>query len=484
MLTGQRAFKGEDVSDTLAFILTREPDWTALPADTPPLIRRLLRRCLEKERNRRLDSAADARLEIEEALTGPSAVEAAAAPPEPASRWAWSRALTWTLAASTLGLAIALVLLWAPWRSEKVADRPLVRLDVDLGAALLPITATGSSVAISPMGCGWHTYRARHKAVHPAAGSTEATELPNTDAVTVLLARRAVDRSSHRQGAQDWGKAAPLSLRWVTPASIGSAAGAGRWHPCRDRRADGFPAAEASRDRRRIGQWKSPWFSRRFCREQAVLFSAMPGGERRCIQHRSDDPRRSPSEDGVPGGTSPSICPRRMGRSSGLRQQNNAVRGPIRSGQAGNAWDGLAHCGGRRLQPSWDTAQLAFSRMRHFGVEKAARTRDCSRSRGWTAGNDAAPAGKPGLLSRPSLSPDGQRVALDVTERSGTDLGLRLAAGHHDDDLHRKGEIAVWSQDGRYIVFRAIGREWRDRSDGGGKAQPLTRAEQYPWSFA
>jgi hypothetical protein len=122
--------------------------------------------------------------------------------------------------------------------------------------------------------------------------------------------------------------------------------------------------------------------------------------------------------------------------------------------------------------------------MRHFGVEKAARTRDCSRSRGWTAGNDAAPAGKPGLLSRPSLSPDGQRVALDVTERSGTDLGLRLAAGHHDDDLHRKGEIAVWSQDGRYIVFRAIGREWRDRSDGGGKAQPLTRAEQYPWSFA
>ena len=79
MLTGQRAFKGEDVSDTLAFILTREPDWATLPADTPPPIRRLLRRCLEKDRTRRLDSAAAARLEIDEALA-PSAVDGATTP--------------------------------------------------------------------------------------------------------------------------------------------------------------------------------------------------------------------------------------------------------------------------------------------------------------------------------------------------------------------------------------------------------------------
>src|SRR5712691_5784045 len=75
MLTGQRAFKGEDVSDTLAFILTREPDWAILPADTPPLIRRLLRRCFEKDRKRRLADAADARLEIDEALTVPAAAD-------------------------------------------------------------------------------------------------------------------------------------------------------------------------------------------------------------------------------------------------------------------------------------------------------------------------------------------------------------------------------------------------------------------------
>ena len=49
-------------------MLKEEPDWTALPADTPPPIRRLLRRCLEKDRRRRLADAADARLEIDEAL--------------------------------------------------------------------------------------------------------------------------------------------------------------------------------------------------------------------------------------------------------------------------------------------------------------------------------------------------------------------------------------------------------------------------------
>jgi serine/threonine protein kinase len=47
MLTGTRVFEGEDVSDTLAAILRGEPNWTALPANTPAPIRRLLRRCLD-----------------------------------------------------------------------------------------------------------------------------------------------------------------------------------------------------------------------------------------------------------------------------------------------------------------------------------------------------------------------------------------------------------------------------------------------------
>ena len=68
MLTGRRLFDGEDISDTLAAVLTREPAWTDLPASTPPSIRRLLARCLVRDRRARLDSMASARFEIEETL--------------------------------------------------------------------------------------------------------------------------------------------------------------------------------------------------------------------------------------------------------------------------------------------------------------------------------------------------------------------------------------------------------------------------------
>ena len=67
MLAGRRPFGGEDVAETLAHILTKEPDWTTLPAHTSTAMRRLLRRCLERDRKHRLDSAAAARLEIEDA---------------------------------------------------------------------------------------------------------------------------------------------------------------------------------------------------------------------------------------------------------------------------------------------------------------------------------------------------------------------------------------------------------------------------------
>jgi eukaryotic-like serine/threonine-protein kinase len=72
MLTGRRVFEGEDVSDTLAFVPTKQPDWDALPPPVPPSIRKLLLRCLEKDRKRRLADLGDARLEIDDALEKPT----------------------------------------------------------------------------------------------------------------------------------------------------------------------------------------------------------------------------------------------------------------------------------------------------------------------------------------------------------------------------------------------------------------------------
>ena len=83
-LTGRRAFAGATRSDTIAAVLDREPNWSALAAETPPKVRDLLRRCLCKERGDRLRDAWDVRIELVEALaefaSGPSAAAAAASP--------------------------------------------------------------------------------------------------------------------------------------------------------------------------------------------------------------------------------------------------------------------------------------------------------------------------------------------------------------------------------------------------------------------
>ena len=80
MLTGRRPFVGDDVSDTMAAVLRAEPDWSLLPPAVPPSIRRLLRRCLDKDRRRRLADIADARLELDAAQTEDAASGRSAIP--------------------------------------------------------------------------------------------------------------------------------------------------------------------------------------------------------------------------------------------------------------------------------------------------------------------------------------------------------------------------------------------------------------------
>src|SRR5207344_952374 len=66
MLTGRRAFEGQEISDVLAAVLRQDIDWTPLPAGTPSSVRRLLKRCLEKDPRKRLSAIGDARLELDE----------------------------------------------------------------------------------------------------------------------------------------------------------------------------------------------------------------------------------------------------------------------------------------------------------------------------------------------------------------------------------------------------------------------------------
>ena len=88
-LTGQQAFEGDDVTETVAAILKSEPDWSVLPPATPAVIRSLLRQCLRKQRAQRLRDAGAARLTIEDALVSPPEVAAVASAASLTHRWRW-----------------------------------------------------------------------------------------------------------------------------------------------------------------------------------------------------------------------------------------------------------------------------------------------------------------------------------------------------------------------------------------------------------
>ena len=89
LIARRAAFAGETASDCLVRVLESEPDWARLPSDTPESIRRLLRRCLQKDPAARLHDIADARLEIDEALVTAAHRQAGPARRAPAASGAW-----------------------------------------------------------------------------------------------------------------------------------------------------------------------------------------------------------------------------------------------------------------------------------------------------------------------------------------------------------------------------------------------------------
>ena len=109
MLTGRHAFEGETVTDTLAAVIRAEPDWTLLPSKTPQTIRSLLQRCLTKDSKQRLQSIGEARIAIEDILSGsPDAAPSAGAPRELTPQNKWLRALPWAALAVVLAVTAGL----------------------------------------------------------------------------------------------------------------------------------------------------------------------------------------------------------------------------------------------------------------------------------------------------------------------------------------------------------------------------------------
>src|SRR5262249_52336286 len=139
MLTGKRAFDGEDVSDTLANVLKTDPDWSALPANTPHPLQRLLRRALQKDRRRRLADIADARFEMDESGDAEQVIEHPPAP-RPVR---WRERAIWAGVAA-VAFAAALIL---STRSSAPGSTREVQFDIQTG-----VTTEMESIAMSPDG--------------------------------------------------------------------------------------------------------------------------------------------------------------------------------------------------------------------------------------------------------------------------------------------------------------------------------------------
>ena len=150
MLTGRSAFAKETMADTLAAIVDQDPDWNALPNEIPRQVRHLIKRCLRKDSQRRLRDIADARIEIEDSLSGDTdAVSAMLAAPAVVET---TRAIPWKLAA-LMAVASALLAAFGVWITSPSPPESLIRrFYIDYPPETTFQAAATLGVAISPDG--------------------------------------------------------------------------------------------------------------------------------------------------------------------------------------------------------------------------------------------------------------------------------------------------------------------------------------------
>jgi len=172
MLTGKRAFAGEDVSDTLAAVLRGEPDASALPADVPEHIRLLLRRCLEKDRGKRISDISTARFLITEPLG------ASATGPIASRRPLWKRSTPFVVTAVATGATIGAVV-WLAKPPAAPVPAPVARFSLLLAPGQFFTNPGRHVTAISPDG-RQIAYVANQQVYLRELASTEARPIAGT----------------------------------------------------------------------------------------------------------------------------------------------------------------------------------------------------------------------------------------------------------------------------------------------------------------
>jgi serine/threonine protein kinase/Tol biopolymer transport system component len=487
ILAGKQAFQGEDVTEILVAVMSQEPAWDALPSTTPPAIRNLLRRCLDRNLRRRLPHIADARITIEDVLSGAAPAEAVSAAPASTSK------LPWAVAA---GLAIiAVVASGALWRSTRPVERPLVRLDVDLGPDVsLGGTPAGSDEIISPDGTRL-VYVSQNRLFTRRLDQPNTTELAGTQGAlepffspdgqwVAFFAGGRLQKISVEGGSAitlcnaanasggSWGEdgniIAALSIT-VGLSLIPSAGG------------PPTPVTELQN-----GENTHRW-PQVLPGGKAVLFTAATTGTFDTanieVMSLADHSRKTLVRGSTFGRYLPSGHLVYVNRGTLFAVLFDVDRLEVH-GTPAPVLDQVSY------NPADGSAQLDFSQAGTL-IYRSGGAGGGLLTVAWLdgAGKTQPLLAKPGSYGRPSMSPDGQRLAVEVSDGSGTDIWLYDWQRDTPTRLTFTGNAGgpLWSPDGRYIAFRVLGEGmYVIRSDGSGKPQPLTQSKntQYPWSFA
>ena len=200
MLTGRHAFGGDDLSDVLASVLKTEPDWSAVPADTPANVRRVLRRCLEKDPRRRLSAIEDARLELEDTEAAPFVV-AAPAHARSFSTWLWPALAGGTVDGGGCRGRLALLQRGALDRTTRFSVLPPPDLNIFPDSNVVAISPDGTMIAYI---VGDRSTRPRH-ATLGAVGRLDdlAPDRSRGWGAAVLVPRQPAHRIPDRQQAEN-----------------------------------------------------------------------------------------------------------------------------------------------------------------------------------------------------------------------------------------------------------------------------------------
>ena len=476
-LTGRRAFSGETIQDTLTAVLTHEPDWSMLPADTPAGVVRLLRRCLAKDPARRLHSVADARIEIEEAdAPRPIAVFVKRA-----------RGALWPLAAV---VAIAIVVtLWNSLRPPSptpAATQTVRRLLIGLPraqplarAASMPLGDGQASLAISPDGTlvayVMEGQGARQLYLH-ALDQLEPAPIQRTQGAfgpffspdgrwIGFFANNKLKKVAVSGGAPIDLSAAPNPYggSWGTDGTILFAADEGR-RPTTIRETGGVPQLVAVKDDR--GSWTRPHM--------------LPGGKAAIVSHVADvgvlsldtGEYRMLIENAGDGRYAPSghLIFVRAGAllAAPFDLERLAVGGP-----AAVILEDV------RIEGQLAVAQAVFSRDGTLIYVPGGAANDATRPVWVDRQGKAQPVGMPPRSYRSfSLSPDGTRLAIVIGDPNNDVWVQDLERGALTRLTSGGNNVGpIWTPDGKRVVFakntRGVRTPFSVPADGSGEPERL-----------